>query len=65
MKGIREKWNQIAEHVPRARKAVHQEQFRSVGPTRFAIRNLQAVNVGGKVADRSHKNVPLQTTVVS
>jgi hypothetical protein len=54
VKAVGEKWNQIAEHVPGGRKPVQQQLCWSVWPTGFAIRNLETINIGGAVVDRSH-----------
>ena len=56
MKPIPEKWNQIAEHVPGSRKPMQQEQCRSIGPTGFAIRDLETANIGGAVVNRTYED---------
>ena len=50
--------DQIPEHVARAREAVKQQQRRCVGGAGLAIRDLQAVHIGGAVFDRSHWDSP-------
>ena len=63
VEAVGEQWNQITEHMPGGRKSVQQEQGRSIGPTRFAIGNLQAISIGTTVMNRFHGGFPLRCYV--
>ena len=58
VKAVSKERNQIAEHVAGARKAVQQEQCRSVGAAGFAVEYFEAVNFGRTVIDASHGRLP-------
>src|SRR5262249_60057981 len=51
MKPVGEERDQIAEHVARAREAMQQQELRRIGWPGLAIENLEAVDIGGAVAD--------------
>jgi hypothetical protein len=55
--------NQVAEHVSRAREAMQQKQLGFIGRTCFAIKDLQAVDVGVAIADGGHGSSPLRCRV--
>jgi hypothetical protein len=63
MKAIGEKRNKVAEHVARARETMKQQQRRRVLWPRLAVEYLQAVDVGGAVADSSHRLLLLVVSV--
>src|SRR4029077_7981779 len=46
-------------HVARAREAVQQQQPRRIGRPRFAIEDLETVDIGHAISDRHHENPPL------
>jgi hypothetical protein len=58
VKAVREQRDQIAEHMPGRRKPMEQQQYRSVCPAGFAIRNLEAANIGSAVMNGIHENTP-------
>ena len=51
MVAIRERRDQIAEHVRRGRKAVQQQHGRRVGGSGFAVEDIDAVDLDGAIVD--------------
>ena len=51
MKAIRERRDQVAEHVGRSRKPVQQEHGRRIGGSGFAIEDIDAIDLDGAIVD--------------
>jgi hypothetical protein len=58
MKLVRELRNEIAEHVARSRKAVQQNDHRSVRATRLPVEYFDAIDGYPPVSDLSHLSGP-------
>src|SRR5215472_8962016 len=56
-KSVGEQRDQMTKHVACAREAVQQKQFWRVGWSRFAIENLEAINIGRAISDRRHETL--------
>src|SRR5262245_33409169 len=59
MKSIGEQWDQITKHVTGARKAVQQQQLRRACWSRFAIKDLETVDISRAISHRRHETLSL------
>src|SRR5436190_15570232 len=54
MEAIGQEWDEVAEHMAGARKAMKEEEFRGMRCTRLTIEDVEAVYVGGAVLGAGH-----------
>src|SRR5262249_39288693 len=57
MKSVSKKRDQVAEHVTRAGKAMQEQQLGGAGRSRFAIEQLETVDIGRAISDRRHQTL--------
>jgi hypothetical protein len=57
MKSIGEQRDQVTKHVARAREAVQQQQLRRAGWPRFAIKDLETIDIGRAISHWCHETL--------